>query len=249
MTGLPTRSQLASVLALAAVLAVLGSGTVTAAAYLRRDGAAAVAGRADAVGSPLERPRPSGFAGGREVVDRRTGARFEIPLGGWTRQRDTVLYYVDRQGERSVGVSGPAVFRVGYCAGRSMSNRGFAGFTRPSAGGSASRSVRVANRALARRWVRAVALAADLVTRRPHTPLRTVERILADGTEAVRSTARVTVDDSGRCGAPEVAITLLSLPTGKGVAHLVLVRDAGAPGTLSGRMAERIVETVRPRSG
>lgn len=249
MTGLPTRSQLASVLALVAVLAVLSSGTVTAAAYLRRDGAAAVAGRADAVGSPSERARPSGFAGGREVVGRGAGARFEVPPTGWTRQRDTVLYYVDRHGERSVAVADPAVFRAGYCPGRATSNRGFAGFTRPPAGSAVGRSVRVANRALARRWVRAVALAADLVTRRPHTPLRTVARTLADGTEAVRSTARVAVDDAGRCGAPEVAVTLLSLPTGKGVAHLVLVRDAGAAGTLSGRMAERIVETARPLPG
>ncbi len=251
MTGLPTRSRVASVLAVAAVLAVLGASAVTATEYLRRDGDVAAASRDDAVDSLREQPSPSGFPEGRVVVDGRAHARFEIPSAhhGWTRQRDTVIYYLDRHGDRSVAVADPAVFRAGYCAGRVTSNRGFAGFTGPAAGGSTGRSVRTENRALARRWVRALALAADLTTRRPHTPLRTVARSFPDGTEAVRSTARVAVDGDGPCGAPQAALTLVSVRTGEGVAHLVLVRDVGAAGSLSGRLSERIVETVRSLPG
>jgi len=232
-------SRLASGLAVLAALAVLGTTVTSVAAYTHRD-------EADPVTGVPAGPRPGhAFAGGRFL--RGGGARVEVPAraAGWTRQgRDVVVYYVDRRGDPAVGVRGPAVFRDGYCARRpGGSNRGFVGFARPATGV----SVRAANTALGRRWVRAVALDGDLRTSSPHTPLRTRPLTLADGTTAVRSTSRIRVADRGPCGAPVVVVTLVSVGTGGRVATLVMVRDAGVPGALADGRADRILGTLTRR--
>ena len=236
-----TLSRLASVLAVLATLGVLGTTVAAMAAYTHRDTGEADAGPDEGTG------RAHAFEGGRLVVDRVGHAEFEVPgrSRGWTTERrGVVVYYVDRSGSPVVGVEGPAVFRDGYCARRpGSSNRGFAGFTRSVTG----RDVRAVNVALSRQWVRAVALDEDLRTSSPHTPLRTDEVRLADGSTAVRSRSRIAVTDPGPCGAPTVAFTMLSLDTGAGVANMVLVRDAGEPGTLSGPAAGRILDTLRAR--
>ena len=234
-----TLSRLASGLAVLAALAVLGTTVTSVAAYTHRD-------EADPVTGVPAGPRPGhAFAGGRFL--RGGGARVEVPAraAGWTRQgRDVVVYYVDRRGDPAVGVRGPAVFRDGYCARRpGGSNRGFVGFARPATGV----SVRAANTALGRRWVRAVALDGDLRTSSPHTPLRTRPLTLADGTTAVRSTSRIRVADRGPCGAPVVVVTLVSVGTGGRVATLVMVRDAGVPGALADGRADRILGTLTRR--
>jgi len=234
-----TLSRLASGLAVLAALAVLGTTVTAVAAYTHRD-------EADPVTGVPAGPRPGhAFAGGRFL--RGGGARVEVPAraAGWTRQgRDVVVYYVDRRGDPAVGVRGPAVFRDGYCARRpGGSNRGFVGFARPATGV----SVRAANTALGRRWVRAVALDGDLRTSSPHTPLRTRPLTLADGTTAVRSTSRIRVADRGPCGAPVVVVTLVSVGTGGRVATLVMVRDAGVPGALADGRADRILGTLTRR--
>ena len=236
-----TLSRLASVLAVLATLGVLGTTVAAVAAYTHRDAGVADAGPVEGAG------RSHAFAGGRLVVDRGGDAAFEVPgrSRGWTTERrGVVVYYVDRTGSPAVGVEGPAVFRDRYCALEpGSSNRGFAGFTRSVAG----RDARVANVALSREWVRGVALAEDLRTSSPHTPLRTDEIRLADGSTAVRSRSRIAVAGLGPCGAPSVVFTMVSLDTGAGVANLVLVRDAGVPGALSGAAADRILGTLRAR--
>ncbi|MCW2791552.1 MAG: hypothetical protein JWO76_650 [Nocardioides sp.] len=235
-------ARLAVVLAVLAVLAVLGSTAVTVAAYLGRDDA-------DARRTPgaHRSGQPAGIEDGDGVGQTVGGshgrAAFEVPSAreGWTVQaRDTVLYYVDRHGEPSVGVRGAAVFRAGYCRGRTDSNRAFAGFAGSVAGG----SVRAVNAELGRRWVRAIALDADLATSGPHTPLRTRDVTLADGTGAVRSTARIKVLRPGVCDAPEVDFAIVSADSGGSVTSVVMVRDTGVPGTLPDEAADEILATL-----
>ncbi len=228
-----TASRVASVLAVLAVLAVLGTTVAAVAAYTHRND-----------GPAPEAPPVASFRGGQLVGDRRGDAVFEVPATsrGWTTEGgDTLVYYVDRAGTPAVGLTGPAVFRDGYCAGRpGGSNRGFVGFDHSTTG----TDVRAANVEISRAWVRAVALDDDQRTSGPHTRLRTGEVRLADGSTGIRSTSRITVVDRGRCGAPAVVVTTLSLGTGNRVAHLVMVRDAGERGTLSARRADRILSTL-----
>jgi hypothetical protein len=231
-----TASRVASVLAVLAALAVLGTTVAAVAAYMRLDGGATTSEAATPVRA---------FRGGQLVGDRRGDAVFEVPARsrGWAAEGgDTLVYYVDRSGAPAVGLTGPAVFRDGYCAGRpGGSNRGFVGFDRSTTG----THLRAANVATARAWVRAVALGEDLRTSAPHTRLRTDVVTLADGSTAIRSSSRITTVDRGRCGAPAVVVATVSLRTGDRVAHLVMVRDAGEPGTLSSRRADRILGTLR----
>ena len=105
-----TRTRVATVLGVVAVLTVVATGVVALATYPR---------------GPDPEPRV--------VADPRTGAWFEVPAGdGWTlKDRRVRVYYVDRRGRPAAVVRGPAVFRDGYCAQRPEgSNRAFAGFTR-----------------------------------------------------------------------------------------------------------------------
>lgn len=229
MTG--PRLRLASALGVAAALAALGATAVTVSAYTRRETVSATPGHA--------------FAGGQYVV--RGRAVLEVPAEGWTvDSQETVVYYLDRSGRPGVGVAGPAVFRDGYCTREPRgSNRGFVGL----AGSTPGVGVRAANVAVARDWVAAVSLGADLRTSGPHSRLRTAPVTLDDGTRAVWTSALVTVPDPGRCGAPAVDLTLLSFATGGAVAHVVLVRDAGVPGALADDVAERILLTTHARAG
>jgi hypothetical protein len=138
-------------------------------------------------------------------------------------------------------VNGPAVFKDGYCKGSSgISNRGFVGFTRTATGMSAHE----ANTDLSRDWVAAVSLNEDLKTSSPHTPLRTTEVTLGDGSTAVRSSSRITLDTGDPCDPPAVELTMVSLDTGDAVANLVLVRDVGVPGALSEELADQIIDTL-----
>jgi hypothetical protein len=244
MAGLGTRDRVATLLAVLATLSVLATTAVAVATYSRRDGAVAPDA---ASGSPSGSSAGSPGAAvqgldGSQIVHG-GGARFGVPSSadGWTVQpRDTVLYYLDRRGDPSVGVKGAAVYRAGYCRGRADSNRAFVGFAGSVAGG----SVRTVNTDLARRWVRAIALDDDLATSGPHTSLRTEDVTLADGATAVRSTSRITVARRGPCEAPAVDLAMVSLDTGRRVASLVLVRDAGVPGVLPDHAADAILATL-----
>ncbi len=171
MTGTSTSERLASLLAVLAVLAVTSTAAAAVAAYARRDGDSRPAAAPKALGAGTH-----AFDHGRLVGSRDGSAVFEVPAGaqGWTRQpRDSVLYYVDRQGRPAVGVEGAAVFRDGYCPQEpDGSNRGFVGFTTPATG----MGVREANRVLSKAWVEAVSLDEDRRTAGPHTPIRTATR-------------------------------------------------------------------------
>src|ERR1700712_2177045 len=108
-----TRTRLAFVLGAVAVLAVLATAAVALTTYVGDDSA-----------DPLV------------VRDPATGARFEVPAEGWeVRGQRSRIYYADDAGRPTAVVTGPAVFRDGYCeADPGDSNRGFAGFTRQSFG-------------------------------------------------------------------------------------------------------------------
>lgn len=222
-----TRNRIALLLAVLATLAVVGTTALAVATYPRRHpGDVARAGAA------------------RGLVVRGPHATIEVAGRGWTTTgSDTVVYYVNRSGRPSVGVSGPAVFRAGYCRGRPASSRGFAGFNRPVPGD----DLRRVETRLVRLWVAAVALDRDRWTSGPHTPVRTREVTLADGSTGLRSTSVVTVPRPGRCDAPRVEVTLVGFRAGRVVATLVMVRDVGGPGTLGDRRAERVLASLRPR--
>lgn len=241
-----TRSdRLAVALAVLAVLAVLGSAALTVSAYTSRDRAAQRrAPEADRSGAPA----PGNAADRQEIRAAGGGAVVEVPSAraGWTRQhRNTTLYYLDRRGRPSVGVTGAAVYRAGYCRGRAASNRAFVGFTRSVRDG----VVDEVNADLGRRWVRAIALGEDLATSGAHTPLRTQALTLADGTPAVRSTSRITTPGRGTCAAPSVELALVSLDAGDSVATVVLVRDSRAPGTLPAAAADEILASLHRPAG
>jgi hypothetical protein len=222
-----TRDRIALLLAVLATLAVAGTTAVAVATYPRRH-------QNDLASAPAP----------RDLVVRGEHAVFEVPGRGWTAtSSDTVVYYVDRGGHPSVGVAGPAVFHAGYCRGRPASNRGFAGFTRPVPG----RGLLRVEARLMRAWLTAVSLDRDRRTSGPHTPVRTREVTLADGSPGLRSTSVVTVPRPGRCDAPRVAVTLVGFHAGAAVVTLVLVRDVGAPGTLGDRQAERVLASLRQR--
>jgi hypothetical protein len=241
------RFRLASLLAVVAVLAVLGTTVTAVAAYTQRDQdpATPVMASPSAPASSSRVTKEHVFEDGQFIVgDRDDNALFEVPARGegWTTESsDTVVYYVDRKGDPAVGVNGPAVFRNGYCTTSSdASNRGFVGFTRTATGMSA----REANADLSREWVAAVSLNDDLRTSSPHTPLRTTEVTLDDGSPAVRSSSRITLDSDDACDPPAVEFTMVSLDTGDAVANLVLVRDVGVRGALTDELVDQVIGTL-----
>jgi hypothetical protein len=246
------RFRVASLLAVLAVLAVLGTTVTAVAAYTQRDRdpATPTADQPSAAASSSGVSKEHVFDDGQFVVgDRDDNALFEVPAGseGWTTESsDTVIYYVDRNGDPAVGVNGPAVFKDGYCKGSSgISNRGFVGFTRTAT----EMSAREANTDLSRDWVAAVSLNEDLRTSSPHTPLRTTEVTLGDGSTAVRTSSRITLDSDDPCDPPAVELTMVSLDTGDAVANLVLVRDLGVRGALTDELADQIVDTLHRAVG
>jgi hypothetical protein len=109
-----TRVRLAVALGAVAVLAVLATGAVAVATYLRVD--------EETAADPLV------------VTDPASGATFEVPAQDWeVRGPRSRIYYADDSGRPAAVVTGAAVFRDGYCAERpGDSNRGFAGFTEQS---------------------------------------------------------------------------------------------------------------------
>lgn len=213
--------RLASWLAVLAVLGVVGATTAVLAAYRARDMPTAPWGPGHVShGGLLVRGEGVG------------GSSVEVPGRGWTLEpRETTIYYVDPAGDPVVGVSGPAVYRNGYCPGaRGSSQRAFAGFT-----GTSDPSA----------WVEAISLAEDLRSSNDHTPVETRARTLADGTPAIRSSSTITLADPGDCHPPRVQFTMLSWHTGDGRANLVLVRDVGTPGALTDESAEAILGSAR----
>ncbi len=140
------------------------------------------------------------------VHDPATGASFEVPADGWQVDDPEVrIYYTDERDRPVAVVHGPAVYRAGYCAEQPKdSNRGFAGFTRQSFDA----------------WVGALGTADS----------ESEERVtLADGTVALVRSARVQPAATGPCAAPEVYVAMVR----SGDVQVVLVADAGAPGTLA----------------
>lgn len=210
-----TRLRIAQLLAVVATLAVLGTTAVALVAWA--DGGHH--GPGDASGDRAGGDQPAGDQPAAVVVrDPRTGATFEVPRDRWrVRDRSVRVYYEDDAGRPVAVVRGPAVFRSGYCAdGSQASSRAFAGFTQQDF----------------RAWAGAIG----------HVDGRTASRIeLADGTAAWLLSARVTPAVSGPCGAPQVYVAMVRA----GEVRVVLVADAGAPGTLPAERVEAIVASLR----
>lgn len=211
-------SRLASLLAVLALLGVVGTSVLAVTDY---------------------RNQPSGVAGPErafsdgQLVPGADEARFEVPAktAAWTvAGRDTTIYYVDRQGEPSVGVLRPAIFDRGYCISKAgVSHRAFVGFS---------------SSANARKWVDAISLDQDLTRTSRHTAIETAPYLMGGGGLATRSTSTITLSSPTRCEPPRISFTMLSWESGGNPVHLVLVRDVGARGVLSEETAEKILQSV-----
>ena len=107
-----TRIRVALVLGVLAVLAVVATGALAVTTY----------GGDDAT-------RATGRRSWSPIPGRVPGSR--CPADGWVvRGPRSRIYYADDAGRPAAVVTGPAVYRDGYCAERpGDSNRGFAGFT------------------------------------------------------------------------------------------------------------------------
>lgn len=198
-----TRVRLAVVLGTLAVLAVVATATVAVVTATGDD-------RKDRPAVPLD------------VTDPGTGAAFSVPAQDWeVRGPRSRIFYEDDDGRRTAVVTGPAVYRDGYCAAQpGDSNRGFAGFTGQSFD----------------TWVAAVrggqAAMSTGTTR---------ERLeLADGSSASLSWVSLLVSGDGACSAGAVEVAMLR----SGDVRVVLVADAEEEGTLAHEEIVRILSTL-----
>lgn len=199
-----TRTRVALVLAVVAVLAVVVTGAIAVATYVDGDD---------------EAPAPGPLV----VTDPGTGARLEVPGGSWeVRGQRSRIYYEDAGGEPVAVVTGPAVYRDGYCAEQpGDSNRGFAGFTEQTF----------------EAWLEG--LTAGRGAWKTGESREQVE--LADGTSA---TLRWTglMGDEGACAATGIELAMVQA----GDVRAVLVADSGDEGTLTHDDVRRILLTLRP---
>src|SRR4051794_12955624 len=98
-----TRTRVAVVLGVVAVLCVLGTAAVALSSYV-----GAGPGPASNVDHPVA---------ALTVRDPVTGASFEVPADGWRVEDPEVrIYYSDEQNRPVAVVRGPAVYRAGYCS-------------------------------------------------------------------------------------------------------------------------------------
>jgi hypothetical protein len=197
-----TRVRLAVVLGVVAVLAVVATGALAVATYVGDDGA------------PTAEPLV--------VTDPETGATLEVPADGWeVRGPRSRIYYADDRGRPDAVVTGPAVYRDGYCAERpGDSNRGFAGFTHQSFD----------------TWFHALTDGAGAWT----TGEQREQVVLADGTSATLRWTSL-VGGSGECAATGIEVAMVRA----GEVRAVLVADSGDEGTLPHDEVRRILLTLR----
>ncbi|WP_028644858.1 hypothetical protein [Nocardioides sp. URHA0020] len=195
-----TRVRVALLMGTVAVLAVLATAALAVTTYVADDRAPA---------APAARPLV--------VRDPATGARFEVPGRLWeVRGERSRIYLADDSGRPTAVVTGPAVYRDGYCEEQpGDSNRGFAGFTdgsfdawRASLGGSGEahrgRIDLADGSAASLRWV------------------------LAPG-------------GTGPCAAARVELAMVSA----GDVRVVLVADAGEGDTLAHADIVRVLSSLR----
>jgi hypothetical protein len=199
-----TRSRVALVLGAVAVLAVVATAALAVATYVGDDSDGEVSG------PPLL------------VTDPASGASFELPGKDWeVRGPRSRIFYEDDSGRPSAVVTGPAVYRDGYCAERpGDSNRGFAGFTDQPFDA----------------WVES--LAGDARARSTGDPRERV--VLDDGTSATLWWTSLT-GGSGECAAAGIEVAMVRA----GDVRAVLVADSGDEGTLSHDEVRRILPTLR----
>jgi hypothetical protein len=193
-----TRARVAVLLAAVATAAVVATGALGVATHLRADEEGA---------APLV------------VTDPTTGAWFEVPSESWeVRAAASRIFYADDQGRTTAVVTGPAVFRDGYCAQQpGDSNRGFAGFT----------DQRFES------WRDGLDGGSTQEHRAP------VE--LADGTRATLRWLRLP-GGSAPCAADQVELAMVSA----GALRVVLVADAGEPDALDHDEIVEILSSLRP---
>jgi hypothetical protein len=152
------------------------------------------------------------------VTDPGTGARFEVPGESWeVRGPRSRIFYADDRGRPTAVVSGAAVYRDGYCAEQpGDSNRGFAGFTEQGFGA----------------WRASLGEQAGVEHRDAV--------VLADGAPATLRWVRFG-GGSGPCAATGVELAMVTSTD----VSVVLVADAGEPGTLSHDEIVRILTGLR----
>lgn len=203
-----TRVRLAVVLGVVAVLAVLATGALAVATYVGDDDPSPAAERL--------------AAETLVVADPVSGASFEVPGEDWTvRGPRSRIYYEDEGGRPSAVVTGPAVYRDGYCAERpGDSNRGFAGFTDQPF----------------RTWVESLSDDDGVWS----TGDVREQIVLADGTDA---TFRWTglFGGEGQCAAIAIEVAMVQAED----VRVVLVADTDDEGTLSHDEVRRILLTLR----
>jgi len=196
------RNRVALALAVVAVLAVAG----TAVLAVRTRGG----------------EHPATTAEPLVVTDPGSGASFEVPGKSWElRGPRSRIYYEDEAGRPSAVVTGPAVYRDGYCAEQpGDSNRGFAGFTdQPFEA-----------------WVASLS---DDDGAWSTGDVRE-ETVLADGTAATYRWTGL-LGGGGTCAATGIEVAMVQA----GDVRAVLVADSGDEGTLSHDEVRRILLTLR----
>ncbi|KQW48803.1 hypothetical protein ASC77_08710 [Nocardioides sp. Root1257] len=203
-----TRVRLAVVLGTLAVLAVVATATVAVVTATGDDRE----GGEHSAAVPLD------------VTDPGTGATFSVPAQDWeVRGPRSRIFYEDDDGRRTAVVTGPAVYRDGYCAAQpGDSNRGFAGFTGQSFD----------------TWVAAVRGGRAAMS--TGTTRQRLE--LADGSTASLSWVSLLVSGDGACSAGAVEVAMLR----SGDVRVVLVADAEEEGTLAHEEIVRILSGLRP---
>jgi len=198
-----TRTPVALALGAAAVLAVLVTAALTVTTY---------------VGAEDDAPAPEALV----VADPGTGARLEVPGETWeVRGQRSRIYYEDDRGRPIAVVTGPAVFRDGYCAEQpGDSNRGFAGFTEQTFAA----------------WLEGLTAGRGAWT----TGESREEVELADGTRATLRWAGL-MGDEGTCAATGIEVAMVQA----GDVRVVLVADSGDEDTLTHDGVRRILLTLR----
>jgi hypothetical protein len=200
-----TRARAALLLAVLAAAAVVATAALAVARHLGRD------------------PAGPDRAAVQVVTDPATGATLEVPGDLWeVRGPRSRIYYTDDAGRPSAVVSGPAVFRDGYCAERpGDSNRGFAGFTQQSFDD----------------WLDGLTDGRGAWT----TGDSREQTVLADGTPATLHWTGL-MGAEGACAATAIELAMVRA----GGVRAVLVADSGDEGTLSHDEIVAILRTLRP---
>jgi hypothetical protein len=230
----------ASAAAVAAVVSVVGAGTLAGVQYAAREPASAGATTPTSSGSVLApsapEVSPSVFPGGQLVFgDGLDNAVLEVPRSWRIQASSEALRYSGGGGFAEV--VGPALLDPRWCKDRlGHSPRAWVGFDDAVV----DQDVRAANQTRADEWQQV--LTGSRKKPKPVTQEPAVRIRLADGTEAWRTVLRTT---ASACGADRRELSLTSFDTGDAVATVIGLRYSGFGGELPAATMNRIVGTAQ----